>query len=202
MSWVSTEVVEILTFLLPGFVSAAVFYSLTSHPRPSDFVSVVHALIFTMFVQAIVFLLPLEGLSGRIDDKDGLVTETIVSLPVALTMGVLAAWVSNQDKLYALLRWMRLTRENSYPSEWYSSFANHEERYVVLHLVGDRRLMGWLEEWPSSSERGHFRLAEASWLLDDGEDRLIGVAAIMITANQVEMVEFMEPETRKTKGSE
>ena len=113
-----------------------------------------------------------------------------------------AAWVSNQDKLYAILRWMRLTRENSYLSEWYSSFANHEERYVVLHLVGDRRLSGWLEEWPSSPERGHFRLAEASWLLDDSEDRLIGVAAIVITAIQVETVEFMEPETRKMNGSE
>ena len=202
MSWASNDIVEILTFLLPGFVSAAVFYSLTSHPRPRDFVSVVHALIFTMVVQAIVFLLPLEILSKGIDDAEGLVTKVIVSLPVALIVGMFAAWVSNQDKLYAFLRWMRLTRENSYPSEWYSSFANHEERYVVLHLVGDRRLLGWLEEWPSSPERGHFRLAEASWLLDDSEDSLIGVAAIVINANQVEMVEFMEPETRKLKGSE
>ena len=48
MSWLSNDIVEILTFLLPGFIAAAVFYSLTSHPRPSE---------FTMVVQAIVFLL-------------------------------------------------------------------------------------------------------------------------------------------------
>ena len=196
MSWASNEVVEILTFLLPGFFAAAIFYSLTSHPRPREFVSVVHALILTMVVQAIVFLLPTDGLSERIHDRDGLVTDTIVSLPVALIIGVFAAWVSNQDKLYALFRWLRLTRENSYPTGWYSSFANHEAGYVVLHLIGDRRLLGWLEEWPSSPERGHFRLAEASWLLDDGEDRLVGVAAIVLPADQVEMVEFMEPEDR------
>lgn len=37
MSWVSSEVVGVLGFLLPGFVAAAVFYSLTSHPKPGAF---------------------------------------------------------------------------------------------------------------------------------------------------------------------
>ena len=33
MKWASGEVVGILTFLLPGFVAAAIFYSLTSYPK-------------------------------------------------------------------------------------------------------------------------------------------------------------------------
>ena len=37
MNWASGEVVGILTFLLPGFVAAAVFHSLTSHPKPDAF---------------------------------------------------------------------------------------------------------------------------------------------------------------------
>ena len=43
----------VLTFLLPGFVAAAVFYSLTSHPKPSNFERVVQALIFTIVVEAV-----------------------------------------------------------------------------------------------------------------------------------------------------
>ena len=194
MSWLSNDIVEILTFLLPGFIAAAVFYSLTSHPRPSEFTSVVHALIFTMVVQAIVFLLPLQGLSAWLGSSDGTEAEILVSVPVALAIGMLAAYVSNQDKLYALLRWLRITRETSYPSEWYSSFANHEGCYVVLHLQGDRRLYGWLEEWPSQPDKGHFRLAEVSWLMDDPDAPLEQVAAIVIPANQVEMVEFVQTE--------
>ena len=54
MSWASSEVVGVLTFLLPGFVAAAIFYSLTSHPKPSAFDRVVLALIFTVVGQAIV----------------------------------------------------------------------------------------------------------------------------------------------------
>ena len=194
MSWLSNDIVEILTFLLPGFIAAAVFYSLTSHPRPSEFISVVHALIFTMVVQAIVFLLPLERLSELLGSSAE--AEILISVPVALAMGMLSAYVSNQDKLYALLRWLRITRETSYPSEWYSSFAHHEGCYVVLHLQGDRRIYGWLEEWPSQPDQGHFRLAEADWLIEDSQSTLDRVSAIVIPASQVEMVEFVEPESR------
>ena len=194
MSWVPNDVVGILTFLLPGFVSAAVFYSLTSHPRPSDFVSVVHALMFTIVVQAIVFVLPLGWLAEYLGSDEEIIADVIASVPVSIVVGVIAAYVSNQGKLYAILRWLRITRETSYPSEWYSSFASHERCYVVLHLEGNRRLYGWPEEWPSQPDKGHFRLAEASWLTEDAQDSLEQVAAIVVPANQVEMVEFLQPE--------
>ncbi len=31
------EVTPLLTFLLPGFLSASIFYGFTSHPKPSQF---------------------------------------------------------------------------------------------------------------------------------------------------------------------
>lgn len=37
MSWASSEIVSIFVFLLPGFVAAAVFYSLSSYPKPNEF---------------------------------------------------------------------------------------------------------------------------------------------------------------------
>lgn len=46
VNWASGEVVGVFTFLLPGFVAAAVFYTLTSHARPGAFGYVVMALIF------------------------------------------------------------------------------------------------------------------------------------------------------------
>ena len=45
MSWASSEIVAVLTFLLPGFVATAVFFSLTSHPRPNEFGQVAQARI-------------------------------------------------------------------------------------------------------------------------------------------------------------
>ena len=141
MSWASNEVVEMLTFLLPGFVAAAVFYPLTSHPKPSTFASVVQALIFTMIVQAIIYLLPLDVLSKWLGSKDEGMVVISVSVLAAVALGLVATWVSNHDKLHAVLRWLTITRATSYPSEWYSSFVNHEGTYVVLHLEDERRGM-------------------------------------------------------------
>ena len=45
MSWVTSEVVGVLTFLLPGFIAATIFYSLTSYPKPGAFDRVILALI-------------------------------------------------------------------------------------------------------------------------------------------------------------
>lgn len=44
----------LLTFLLPGFLAAWVFYGLTSHPKPPQFERTVEALVFTFVVQALV----------------------------------------------------------------------------------------------------------------------------------------------------
>jgi hypothetical protein len=54
MPEIAKDVVSLLSFLLPGFLAAWVFYSLTSRPMPAQQEGVFQALIFTLFVKAIV----------------------------------------------------------------------------------------------------------------------------------------------------
>lgn len=62
----------------------------------------------------------------------------------------------------------------------------------MLHLKGGRRLYGWPEEWPDQPDKGHFLIAEAEWLLDDGSRQgLDCVWNILVPATDVELVEFM-----------
>ena len=56
MPELSKEVVALLTFLMPGFLVAWVFYGLTSHAKPVQFERVIQALIFTLGVKAVVFV--------------------------------------------------------------------------------------------------------------------------------------------------
>ena len=192
MSWVSNEAVGMLVFLLPGFVAAAVFYSLTSHPKPGAFDRIVQALIFTVIGQAIaaVIFLSIGGINEN--SEWSRFWEYVPSFIVSIAIAVLAAYVLNSDVVHRPLRRIGITRETSYPSEWYSTFAGHEYCYVVLHMKGQRRLFGWLEEWPSQPDEGHFRIAEGEWLEDDKRTPAEGVAAILIPTGEVEMVEFLE----------
>ena len=195
MNWASSEVVTILTFLLPGFVATAIFHSLTAHPKLNEFDRIIQALIFTTVVQAIVKGVPLVGSLAGVAPLWTRESEIVVAVLVAVAVAVVAVYASNHDTLLRFLRWIGLTRETSYPSEWYSAFARNPDCYVVLHLKGERRLYGWPEEWPSRPDQGHFRIAEAEWLTEGERLPLTGVSVILVPGEEVEMVEFLEMET-------
>ncbi len=193
VNWASGEVVGVLTFLLPGFVAAGIFYSLTSHPKPSAFDRTVLALIFTAIAQSITELIPLPNNVADSGTQAFKGWEPALSVLVAIVLGLGASCFSNSDALHKILRGLRITRETSFPSEWYSTFARYGERcFLVLHLQGERRLYGFAEEWPSNPKEGHFRISDAEWLID--EDNRIpakGVEAILIPATEVTMMEFL-----------
>ena len=192
MNWASSEIVTILTFLLPGFVATAIFHSLTAHPKPNEFDRIIQALIFTTVVQAIVKGIPLVGSLAGVAPLWTGESEIVVAVLVAVAVAVVAVYASNHDTLLRFLRWIGLTRETSYPSEWYSAFARNPDCYVVLHLKGERRLYGWPEEWPSRPDQGHFRIAEAEWLTEEGRQPITGVSVILVPGDEVEVVEFLE----------
>lgn len=188
-------VIAILTYLLPGFITAALVYVLTPEPRPIPFERVVQALIFTMLVQVSVagvepglLWIGLHWLSV------GAWTEQVRlawSIVLAGFLGLFIAWAANTDRIHGLLRVVGLTCQTSFSSEWYGAFSRNKG-YVVLHLTGQRRLYGWPEEWPSTPGRGHFVMAQAEWLDEGKRTELAGVDRILIRAEDVEMVELMK----------
>ena len=201
MSWASSEIVSVFVFLLPGFVAAAVFYSLSSYPKPNEFGQVVQALVFTMVGQIIALSVQqLTFLLGASRPRPTTL-EIIVPTLSAVMFALIVVYASNNDTLHGLFRRLRFTRETSYSSEWYSSFAENPNCYIVLHLKDRRRLYGWPEEWPSRPEQGHFRIIEGEWLDADASDAHNGsqdnnaheIFVIIVPVEDVKMVEFMEP---------
>ena len=195
MSWVSSEVVGVLVFLLPGFVAASVFYSLTSYPKPNEFGQVIQALVFTMVGQSIAWTI--RHFWGS-NTSWTIALEALIPLLSAIIFALVVVFLSNNDLTHSVLRRIRFTRENSYSSEWYSSFVQNSDSYVVLHLKDGRRLYGWPREWPSRPELGHFRIIEAQWL-SEGEsyspgDETHEISAIVVSVDDVGMVEFVEVE--------
>jgi len=194
METFAKDFVTLLQYLLPGFVAAWVFYSFTSFPKPSQFERVVQALIFTIFVQALVYII--KRIFFFVGKKWPVFiwnthSDIIWSIILAILLGILFSYFANNDKIHKKLRDWGITRETSYPSEWFGAFLQNIT-YVVLHLDGERRLYGWPKEWPSEPEKGHFVLIQASWLDEDKDIPITGVDSIMVDVKEVKMVEFME----------
>lgn len=187
MEWLSSsETIEVLVFLLPGFVAVIVFYSFTSHPKPNIFEQIIQSLIFTITISTILWFF-----KSQIASWNENIT-LILSIAIAGLLGILAVYLINEDILHRILRKFKITKETSYPSEWYSAFSRLSDCYVVLHMNGGRRLYGWPSEWPSDPSEGHFLIQDGEWLLENNErEPITGVVAILIPASEVEMVEFL-----------
>lgn len=192
------EVIPLLQYLIPGFLAAWIFYSLTAFKRPDTFGQIVQALIFTFVIQSLVVglgaLLLMIGerfFSVGLWDRK---SETLWSAVIAVLLGFLSCHVASSDKLHSLLRRLKVTTQSSYPCEWYSAFSTRK-RHVVLHLINGRRLFGWPIEWPSEPARGQFVLGYPCWIDDAEKGGHSGAEVIVIDVSKVQWVEFLQ-----TKG--
>ncbi len=191
MIWTTNEVVGVLVFLLPGLVASAMFYSLTAHPKPNEFGQVVQALIFTILSQAAAWVvyLTIQAMWPEFIGPEG--WEFVFPVLVAAVIALVAVYCSNHDTVHRLLRYGKATRETSYPSEWYSAFAENDDCYVVLYFHDGRRLYGWPQEWPGRPDQGHFVMAEGEWLPYDSDDPVPAGEILLISQRDIAMVEFV-----------
>lgn len=199
MNIISSEILSLLNLLLPGFITSFLLYSLTSFPKKSEFESIIIALIMTfiinVFISIIRSILLFLGqyISFGIWNTE---CEAFFSLLFAVFFGLFFSYMLNNDSFHKYLRDKGITKQTSYPTEWYGVFSENIT-FLTLHLKDGRRIMGWPEEWPSSPTNGHFVLQCADWLLEE-EGKTIAlpidnVSKILIDANNVEMVEFSKP---------
>jgi hypothetical protein len=193
MGTVTSELINLFSFLLPGFITSFLFYALTAFPKKSEFEAVVIALIYTVVINLIVTLLGLIPLPLTTWPE---LSQKLLPIPLALVLGFLWAHFYNKDKLHKLLRKLKITNQTSYPSEWYGVFSE-TQTYVILNLKDSRRILGWPMEWPASPKQGHFVLEDAEWLItgeNGGTTRvpLTTVDKIVIDTNNVDIVEFVK----------
>ena len=204
MGFPSTDLLQFIYFLLPGFVAAWIFYGLTAHPRQSPFERVVEALIFTALVQALTVGVTesLYAVGSRMESAAVLTKSGVfaISVCVALPLGLAAAAMSNGNAPHGWLPdW--ITKRTSLPSEWYAGFAKYP-RFVYLRLRDGRTLYGWPMEWPDAADAGHFLMTRCEWILaDETRVELPLIEAMLIPAETVETVEFELPQERITPAA-
>lgn len=196
MSWMSGEIIHVLVFLLPGFLTAAIFHSLTPHRKPEAFERVISALVFTIIIQFTTLIV--RYFMSRIIQLPDLLfgnpIEIVFTLPVAIVFGLLFSWLSNNDiphRNLRNLRWLHITTETSYPSEWHSMFVKHGSRAaIMLYLKQDHNLYGRLVEYPKDPKNGYFRITEAVWVTNEGESipLEIDADAVLVPAAEVKML--------------
>ena len=195
MDELSSDVVSLLVYLLPGLAAAWIFYGLTSHARPTQFERLIQALIFTFIIQtflpALQWILEVAGHVFYLKEWDK-AANLLGSLFLSVALGATLAFFTNNDSFHQLLRKYGFTSRTSHPSEWFCAF-NERVTYVILNLRDGRRLYGWPKEWPIDPASGQFYIQQPSWILEDGSLLdLPQLNGVLIQVKDVEWVEFMQ----------
>ncbi|MCY4571248.1 MAG: DUF6338 family protein [Gemmatimonadetes bacterium] len=184
----ANNTIDVLNFLVPGFVAAGIYYALTAAPKPNTFERIIQALIFTVVIKAITTV---GTTYGPLNDETWLAIGPIGTIAMGIVLGFGFAVLVNWDIPHRWFRQWGMTRETAYPSDWYTVFATWEGRLVVLHLRNGRRIYGWPKQWPGPEDARLFVIENPQWL-GEGESVSAG-EALTVRAEDVEMVQFVSP---------
>lgn len=190
--------VALITYLLPGFVTAWIFYGFTSHPKPSQFERTVEAIIYTFLIQSTVP--PIRWTMLKFGETIPLApwtdaAEQSVTAVLAIALGVILAGTTNTDVMHLMVRRLKLTNRTSHPSEWFYVFSQNRT-FVILHFKDGRRLYGWPKEWPTDPGKGQFYIMLPTWIAGENERiEAPELDGILVPATDIAWVEFIKKET-------
>ncbi|HBO12506.1 MAG TPA: hypothetical protein DD491_06955 [Halieaceae bacterium] len=195
MADITTGLIEALEFLLPGFLTAWIFYGFTPYDRPSHFERIIQALLFTAIIQGLIAPLKAKGWWPAS-------YEVPLSLLLAVILGVVAVGIANRNPLHRLMSRVGLSGETSFASEWYRAFNERKNSFVMVELRDGRRMGGWVREWPSRPAVGHLGLQTVSWVDETGApEEIPGVEEVLLPVEDIGIVYFLTEKTLDPQGS-
>lgn len=190
------DLIPVLLFLLPGFVSAGIVEMLVVRKSKDTFGRIVEALIFTVFnlVVFTVFRSLLEHIPLLRFDHSNFFTagNTLLMTACALGIGLLWSAELTNEVLLGRLRNLKITEKTAKASTWGETFVN-SKKFVVVHLEDGRRIYGWPTFYSDDPAERALYLEDASWL--GSENNLLNDPPISIFVDNnsgIKLIEFVD----------
>jgi Family of unknown function (DUF6338) len=211
----SQAALNVLLFLLPGFVSQWVQEYLSAHRSSSDVATVRNALIFALvnylFYSILVLLshvLILHGspfptlpstptiyvsAGGQLDLHARQVEGLFALLFVSLVTGGTSAKFSEGPWLHKKLQVFRLTRKNSQLDVWYDTFSEFRGYWCRVCFKDGGKVTGWVYFFSDDPEKRELFLAEAYVEYPDGKSgELEGPGVLIPHADEIVWIEVID----------
>ena len=205
---------NVLLFLLPGFVSQRVVQFLSAHRDSSDSALVRDALIFALVnyflyrflvLSSHLFILswspfpslppgPISAVavSGAISLQAQQVEGIFVLLVISLATGTLGAKLSEAPSLHKRLQSLGLTRKNSQLDVWYDTFNEFRGHWCRVCFKDGSKITGWVYFFSDAPEKRELFLAEALIEYPDGQlGELQGEGVLIPHADEIIRIEVL-----------
>lgn len=189
------DLIPVLVFLLPGFVSAGIVALLVIRKPSEPFSRVIEAFIFTMINLALFTILKsvvtrIPGL--RVNSQDFFTAGNLSIMTLcAVLVGLVWSFEANNQLIFRLLRFLKITSKTTKPSVWIDVLSE-TKAYVVVHLKDERRIYGWPRRYSDDETERAIFLEQATWLTENGDalnDPPIGI--LLDKNSDIAFIEFV-----------
>ena len=188
-----TEIIPILIFLLPGFLTVKML-ELWVITKPKDvFDRIVQAFVFT-FVNLLCFAF-IRGLLEKLFQiqfnhvQFFAIKNLLLMVFCAVAIALATSFEMKNEYFLTLLRKCKITKKTYKPCTWVETFE-HVEKYVVVHLNDGRRIYGWPSFYSDDPNERAIFLEDASWM--DDQNKLINNPLISILLDENSGIQFVE----------
>jgi hypothetical protein len=219
--------INILIFLLPGFVSQKMVEWLTAHGRSGETAMIRDALIFSLFDYLFYSIFAFAGRHLRFTSSpfpplpavplnlsnEGMLTmhaqqvEALAALVmISIISGSTLAKALENGWLFRLFRKLRLTNKNSELDVWYDVFKDFRSNWLRVCFRDGSKIIGWPYYFSDDPDQRELFLADALVEQANGEyGELDGPGILIENMAEVLRIEVInggpeEDPNRKTRG--
>ena len=195
------QALQILVFLIPGFISAVILNVLIVRKAKSELGKIIEALIFSLIIYTIyslvidkspITLIQVGESSTYSYNSKAFLWLCLFSIVTPLVFGYL---VTN-DYHMKLARYLRISRRTARSSVWFDVFSD-QKKYIIIDFTNGRRIWGWPMYYSDNPDNQYVYLSKPAWIVEDsktGKNKSvdIGIEGILITPEQrIESIEFL-----------
>ena len=194
----SFQALQILIFLIPGFISAIILDALVVRMEKKELGKIIEALIFSMIIYTIYSSISGSGKSpislSKIEESTTLVYDSKSFLWLALLslfIPLLLSFFITNDLHMKLARKLRITRKTARASVWFDVFSDLD-KHIIINFENGRRIYGWPMYHSTKPENPYIFLFNPAWIQED-EFVDLNIEGILITPEQkIESIEFLK----------
>lgn len=187
----SFEALQVILYLLPGFVTLKVKELLSFPSKASEINRAIDGVVFT-FLNLFVFFTIKVLFSGELFSIGYLNVAGLFF--IAIFHGLILGNNYLTAKFYQFLRWLRLTYRTPHVDAWSEAFNNIRGVYVKVCFADGRKYIGWPRYYSDDPELKDLFLADAHFVsITEEVTKIEGPGVLVSGGSDITVIEFLNP---------
>jgi hypothetical protein len=193
------QAIQILIFLIPGFIADSVYNGLVVRRQPKEFKLIIEALIFSVLIYTPFYYI-FEAQPILFTKKDDLIiysfngTSLSILLLFSLLVPIVFSYIVNNDIHLKILRFFKITPKTSGETVWLDVFYKYKNP-IIINFEDGRRIYGWPMYYSETPQNPYIFLYKPKWIDDKNEFIELNNEGILITPEmKIQSIEFLKKE--------